>query len=243
MRGSSRMPIAAAAVLLEKRILEGRRSGVTGYVLAARGNRFHHRCQVGGDLLALFSWVRPLTSPLPPASATMAGSSGSGGMASVCTNPRSPRTQTSCPRRTSSPSSRRTAPEGLGHAHPAQRPVVQSPALRAVAPPAPLKSSVGAFRGHMFLLWDTLNFPPWSAAWELSPLPGQGSVSSCSRLRSGPRAPGASSGHVRGSRALPFSLVAHTHFSEFCALPEGARAPALPNFLLGKLREGRGPLL
>lgn len=95
----------------------------------------------------------------------------------------------------------------------------------------------------MFLLWDTLNFPPWSAAWELSPLPGQGSVSSCSRLRSGPRAPAASSGHVRGSRALPFLLVAHTHFSEFCALPEGARAPALPNFLLGKLREGRGLLL
>lgn len=35
----------------------------------------------------------------------------------------------------------------------------------------------------------------------------------------------------------------YTHFSEFCALPEGACAPALPNFLLGKLREGRGSLL
>lgn len=91
----------------------------------------------------------------------------------------------------------------------------------------------------MFLLWDTLNFPPWSAAWELSPLPGQDSISSCSRSRSGPKAPGASGGRVRGSRALPFSLVAHTHFSEFCALPEGACAPALPSFLLGKLREGR----
>jgi len=199
-------------VLLEKRAPEGGRSGVTGYVLAARRNRSRHRCQVGGGLLVLFPWVQPLTSCLPPASATMAGSSGSGGMASVCTNPRSPRTQTSCPRRTSSPSSRRTAPEGLGRAHPAQRPVVRSLALRAVAPPAPLKSSVGAFRGHMFLLWDTLNFPPWSTAWELSPLPGQDSVSSCSRSRSGPRAPGASGGRVRGSRAQLFSCSTHSLF-------------------------------
>lgn len=180
--------------------------------MAARRNRSRHRCQVGGGLLVLFPWVQPLTSCLPPASATMAGSSGSGGMASVCTNPRSPRTQTSCPRRTSSPSSRRTAPEGLGRAHPAQRPVVRSLALRAVAPPAPLKSSVGAFRGHMFLLWDTLNFPPWSTAWELSPLPGQDSVSSCSRSRSGPRAPGASGGRVRGSRAQLFSCSTHSLF-------------------------------
>ena len=129
-------------MLLEKWVLEGRRSGVTGYVLAARGNRSRHRCQVGGGLLVLFPWVQPLTSSLPSASATMAGSSGSGGMASVCTNPRSPRTQTSCPRRMSSPSSRHTAPEGLGRAHPAQRPVVRSLALRAVAPPAPRRAQL-----------------------------------------------------------------------------------------------------
>lgn len=233
MRGSSRMPLAAEAVCCwEKRVLEGMQERgslgiwLLGEVVPITG------AGLAGSLLALFPWVWPLTSPLPPASATTAGSSGSGGMASVCTSPRSPRTRTSCPRRMSFPSSRRTAPEGLGRAYPT--PCPSEPGLEGSTPPAPLKSSVGAFRGHMFLLWDTLNFPPWSAAWELSALARQDSVSSCSRSRSGPKAPGASGGCVGGSRALPLSPVAHTHFSEFCALPEGARAPALPSFLLGK---------
>uniref|UniRef100_A0A8D1YIW7 Cap-specific mRNA (nucleoside-2'-O-)-methyltransferase 1 n=1 Tax=Sus scrofa TaxID=9823 RepID=A0A8D1YIW7_PIG len=81
-----------------------------------------YRCMVSGRsssttrkprTLLLTSLQRPL---LHFTSATLAGSSGSGGMASVCTTPRSPRTQTSCPRRMSSPSSRHTAPEGLGPA-------------------------------------------------------------------------------------------------------------------------------
>lgn len=48
-------------------------------------------------------------SPLPHSiPATTPGSSGSGEMASICAIPRSPRIQTSCPRRTSFPSSRVT---------------------------------------------------------------------------------------------------------------------------------------
>lgn len=230
MRGSSRMPLAAEAVCCwENRVLEGMQERgslgiwLPGGVIPITG------AGLAGGLLALFPWVWPLTSPLPPASATTAGSSGSGGMASVCTNPRSPRTRTSCPRRMSFPSSRRTAPEGLGRACPT--PCPSEPGLEGSAPPAPLKSSVGAFTGHTFLLWDTLNFPPWSAAWELSALARQ----DCQLLQQVEvRAPGASGGCVGGSRALPFSPRAHTHFSEFCALPEGARAPALPSFLLGK---------
>eukprot|EP00069_Balaena_mysticetus_P008141 bmy_05874T0 len=139
----------------------------------------------------------PLTSLQMPllhfTSATTAGSSGSGGMASVCMTPRSPRTQTSCPRRTSSPSSRRTAPED---AHPCRMPCRSlSLAMRLVASSEELSWG---------LLGHFLEFPPRSPSWELSPLPGLSlkDAAPTARLRSGPRAHGASAGCVRGQQGF-----------------------------------------
>lgn len=157
----------------------------------------------------------------------MAGSSGSGGMASVCMTPRSPRTQTSCPRRTSSPSSRRTAPED---AHPCRMPCRSlSLAVRLVASSEELSWG---------LLGHFLEFPPRSPAWELSPAGTQ--PEGCSSYSTFEVRAQGTWGQWRmclseGSRALPFLPVScRLTFLSSTQCPEGGHAPALPNFLLGR---------
>lgn len=163
----------------------------------------------------------------------MAGSSGNGGMASVCMTPRSPRIQTSCPRRMSSLSSRRTAPEDptlpdaplcpesgrfawgpqrwflpvLGRDwEQSLQPGLGGGALLPIFP----RTQSGAFRGHSHVPSGT------SGPLSLETCLGIQDAAPPAGWRSEPGAQGASGGRQRQGRSAPISC---THFSEFCVLP------------------------